>query len=521
MTTQEKLDLKWGEGKVTFVEWIPEAKNKIAFTCNKCGTRSEVFIGNLNSRKTWCKKCFSYSAKTHEQFIEEVKKISPDIEILDKYKRDNIPVRAKHSICGTEWLVTPSNLIQGRGCPNLDCINDKRKRNLLEKTNGQYTHTSQQPKTIDKHRILYKRSPLSDLYIEATKSKENFIHFLEEIPFEHRTYRYIATLLNCAESTVRSSLATRFDVKELFNRASKSHWQDEVNLFITSLGVKTENNKRKMLDGLEIDIFIPELNIGFECNGIATHCSDYQMGDFYKTKAKDYHKKKTDLAQEKGIHLIHIFEDEWKKSPLAVQDRIRSLLKKQPITIDADKCTAIFINNNNKVESFLKENNIQGLETLGELSLGLLNSDNELVALVSFKKNLDNTAELLKYCTKLETEVTNGFSKLLDTAQVFLVEEGFKKILSTIDLTWESSKDNIYSSLDWKQEKETPPDYFYCKKNYPFDRSYFKKEDILKQYPNMFSPEETETEMVQEIGQWARIYDCGKILYSKELKEKQ
>lgn len=59
-------------------------------------------------------------------------------------------------------------------------------------------------------------------------------------------------------------------------------------------------NSRDYLDGQEIDIYIPELKLGFEYNGTYWHSTLY--------KEKDYHQKKSILARDKGIRLIHIWE---------------------------------------------------------------------------------------------------------------------------------------------------------------------------------------------------------------------
>ena len=71
-------------------------------------------------------------------------------------------------------------------------------------------------------------------------------------------------------------------------------------------------------DGLEIDIFIPHLNIGFEFNGIWWH-SD-------KFKDKWYHINKTNFFKERGIRVIHIWEDDWIFKKEIIKSQIRNLL---------------------------------------------------------------------------------------------------------------------------------------------------------------------------------------------------
>jgi hypothetical protein len=53
----------------------------------------------------------------------------------------------------------------------------------------------------------------------------------------------------------------------------------------------------------ELDIFLPDLNIAFEFNGLYWHCELY--------KEKQYHYKKTKECLDKNVQLIHIWEDDW------------------------------------------------------------------------------------------------------------------------------------------------------------------------------------------------------------------
>ena len=63
---------------------------------------------------------------------------------------------------------------------------------------------------------------------------------------------------------------------------------------------------RNVLDNnKEIDIYIPRLNIGIEYNGLVWHSERFN-------KDRNYHLKKLEECNEKGIKLIQIFEDEWR-----------------------------------------------------------------------------------------------------------------------------------------------------------------------------------------------------------------
>lgn len=70
-------------------------------------------------------------AKTHEDFILELNKINENIEIIGEYVNAKIKIKVRCKIDGYEWEATPSNLLQGRGCP--EC---KRRKN--NKTHEQF-----------------------------------------------------------------------------------------------------------------------------------------------------------------------------------------------------------------------------------------------------------------------------------------------------------------------------------------------------------------------------------------------
>lgn len=54
--------------------------------------------------------------KTHEEFVLEMKKVNPNIEIVEKYKTTNDKITCKCSIHNYFWESYPYDLLRGRGC---------------------------------------------------------------------------------------------------------------------------------------------------------------------------------------------------------------------------------------------------------------------------------------------------------------------------------------------------------------------------------------------------------------------
>lgn len=70
---------------------------------------------------------------------------------------------------------------------------------------------------------------------------------------------------------------------------------------------------RKIIYPLEIDIYIPELKLGIEYDGLYWHSE-------LCGKDKDYHVYKTNECEKIGIKLIHIFSDEWENNKETIKD---------------------------------------------------------------------------------------------------------------------------------------------------------------------------------------------------------
>lgn len=107
------------------------------------------------------------------------------------------------------------------------------------------------------------------------------------------------------------------------NLISVSHEEKELYNYIKSI-IKTKiyRNRQDIISDsshkYELDIYIPKLKIAFEFNGIYWHSTEY--------KQKYYHQIKTKLCYEKGIQLIHIWENEWNDNKELIKQHIKELL---------------------------------------------------------------------------------------------------------------------------------------------------------------------------------------------------
>lgn len=82
-----------------------------------------------------------------------------------------------------------------------------------------------------------------------------------------------------------------------------SSYELEISSHLQKKDIDIKQNDKLTLNGLELDIYIPEKKLAIEFNGDYWHSVE--------KKSIDYHLNKTNLCESKGIRLIHIWESEW------------------------------------------------------------------------------------------------------------------------------------------------------------------------------------------------------------------
>jgi hypothetical protein len=240
-------------------------------------------------------------------------------------------------------------------------------------------------------------------------------------------------------------------------------------------------------DGLEIDIYLPELNLGFEFNGLYWH-SD-------KFKDKLYHLSKTKHFKEKGIRIIHIWEDSWSLNSKIIKSQVSNWLGLTENKIFARKCYVKEIKDSNIATNFLEENHVQG-KVGSSLKLGLYN-EGELVSLMTFdryegrKKMEDGGWNINRFCNKIDYNIIGGASKLF---KYFLNNYNVNRVISYSDRDW--SEGDLYKKLGFNKVNSSDPDYKYIIEGMRVHKSRFRK---------------SKTGISENKLNINKIWDCGKI----------
>ncbi|MCK9477005.1 MAG: hypothetical protein M0R46_13855 [Candidatus Muirbacterium halophilum] len=279
--------------------------------------------------------------------------------------------------------------------------------------------------------------------------------------------------------------------------------EKEIETFIIkNYSDKVITSDRKTIKPYELDILLPKLNLTFEFNGLYWHNE--------LNKFNNYHKMKTDLCLEKGIQLIHIWEDDWNYKKEIVKSMILNKLGKTPNKIFARKTVIKEITDNKLIKDFLNKNHIQGF--IGSSIKLALFYENELVSLMTFgkkrkmmnSKSKEGEYELLRFCNKLNTNVVGGASKLF---KHFIKNYNYSEITTYADRS--HSQGNLYEKLGFEFISITKPNYYYILNKKRHHRFNFRKDVLVK---NGFDENKSEHEIMLERKIY-RIYNVGNLKY--------
>lgn len=296
---------------------------------------------------------------------------------------------------------------------------------------------------------------------------------------------------------------------------NKTSYKSNLEYFLESLNCnKLEINNRQIIKPLEIDFIINDI-LAIELDGILFHCETNEgvrTLPFKGSKTikwdKFYHLKKTLLAKEKGLELLHILDIEW-SNPIKRsiwESIIKNKLKKLK-TLSTSRCSIREISSK-KAKLFLNNNHLEG-EISGDVYLGLFHKK-QLVSIMVLRKSKASSSNkwvLLRFCNYREIFVEGSFSKLLDH---FIKSYNPSSIITLVNRRW--SNGSFLEFHGFKLVREISPNSFFFKNTRDIISinhcSKQKLSTILKNYDpkqninyNMFS------------NGWKKFSDCGSLVY--------
>lgn len=450
---------------------------KVPIICKKHGIFYTSINGHINGGRG-CPKCaIDYKAKKLMMPFDKFEKLA-FIKHGHKYKYDKNTYTNAHEktkiICpkhGEFWQI-PSKHLQGQGCPK--CYEE-----IM-------------------HNIKTTNLTSSEFY-----EKANLVH--------DRKYKYINDF-----KTTKDKITIICPIHGEFRQEAQSHLQGhgcpkcantiskpESDIYQYVCGLIGEENvisrDREILDGKELDIYIPKLQIAIEYNGLRWHSEEFN-------KDKNYHLKKLIKCNEKGIKLIQIFEDEWVEREEIVLKKIRHILGfNDGEKVYARKCIVKEINKPIAYE-FLEKNHIQG-SVDSTVAFGCF-YNGALVGVMLFTEESKDHWNLTRFASDNDKRCIGVAGKLFSA---FLTAYNPIYVKSFADRRWTLSEArNVYTKLGFELAEELRPDYRYVNAQKREHKFGYRKAILHRKYGVPL--EWTEKEMTEHLG-FYRIYDCGLLRY--------
>lgn len=228
--------------------------------------------------------------------------------ILEIYSTDN-PLKPNQIIAGGKtkylwkcnkchgvWNSNCTNQYRSRGCPY--CNNVK----LLSGYNDFHTRYPQQAKQWSSKNIK--------------KAKEVF-------PFTNKQYWFTCTQHGDWKTTP-NKIALGTQCPQCAIKQFRSKGEKELFSFLTKYATAIPND-RIVLKGLEIDIYLPTINIGIEYNGDYWH-SEKIISQIYDQTAYEYHHNKALKGKTQGTKLLFVWESDWKTRKEDVQAALKRVI---------------------------------------------------------------------------------------------------------------------------------------------------------------------------------------------------
>jgi hypothetical protein len=279
-----------------------------------------------------------------------------------------------------------------------------------------------------------------------------------------------------------------------------SRGEAELRDFIQSLGQQVQFSVRHVIPPKELDIYLPDHKLAIEYNGLYWH-SDEKVH-------RNYHLDKTTECLEKGIRLIHVFENEWLFHQDKVKSRLTTILGKFD-RVFARKCEIRSISFADH-SRFMKDNHIQGSCPF-KVAFGMYYND-VLVSMMSFGKARYGGAEweLLRYANTLNTRVLGGGSRLFSH---FVKIYSPTSVVSYSDRRWNTG--GLYNAIGFRWSHASSPNFFYSKDGLKLEsRIKYQKHRLVNLLDN-FDPKLSGEKNMKNHG-YLRIFDCGNDVFRWE-----
>lgn len=366
-------------------------------------------------------------------------------------------------------------------------------------------------------------------HLSAGSKKTNFgARYFDRCRVTHGSerYDYVASVYNGARQpiTVRCKTHGEFTLtahKHVMGAGCPgcshhlSQFETKVSEWLTEIGVPFDKRNRKILAPKEIDIWMPQHALGIEVHGLYWHTED---------KIGNVHAVKHEMAENAGIRLVQIFEDDIVERWPAVKDRLMALLGLHE-KVFARK-TSVGMITSVEARDFLNLHHMQGAGHLAGIYYGLKDADGVLIAVMTFGQMRRGSFvaapnpgqfELLRFSAC--RAVVGGFSKLL---AAFVNDHAPEKIVSYSDMMHSSG--GVYARNGFQHTATSRGQYWWLPPGTSGRKRvsrYVMQKHKLKDHPTVgkfYDPMKSEDEICRAAG-WLKILGVGNQRWELDLNK--
>lgn len=474
-------------------------KTQYSKVCKVCGLE---FVTNIYNQEICDRKHYRKCSVCGKEFELTKDGIFNKTETCSEECRQEKSRQTSLERYGVEYYTQTDEFIRSQ-IANKDEIAKKRRATNLERYGREYySHT---PEYLQS---LMRDSECIDNLMEFNRNPREFIetYFLGTKP----TILQLSNLLGINTSSAGDRVH-KYQIEDMIDfRASTIECEVVEYLKLIVPDIEIIKNDRTVISPYELDIYLPEYRIAIECNPTSTHNSTFNCFSLEEAPlTSTYHKDKTDRCLEKNIKLLHLFGYEWNNKKDIMKSIIKSKLGLND-RIFARNCTLCEISDK-ECSEFLDANHRQGNVSCS-IRLGLYYRD-ELVSVMTFSKirklisksstNVDGY-ELVRFCSKLNTVVVGGASKLF---KYFLKTYDPKYVISYQDRA--TMLGNLYQTLRFRFKENTNPGYVWVNINTDkyLNRIQTQKHNLGKMFSGC-DLTKSESQILQE-NKYVKVYNSG------------
>lgn len=508
----------------SLIDVVKTKKDKFPIVCPEHGVFYKTYEHHIR-RQQGCPECAGKKRYTNDDFINKCE----SLEHTSEYSYENVKYinnktkvkiychhKDNNGVEHGEFMIAPGHLMSGEGCPKcryLKSSNSKR-RSLSEVVklanevhgnkydysliNEYKTDRINYPISCPEHGVFYQSfnrhikgkqgCPVCGRIKCSNARRDTFDDFVRKAKLTHgEKYQYNDTNYISTDNKIGITCPTHgVFYMEPGNHITgqgcpkcfreKSGIETELFEYVKSLlpDEIVEENNRTVLNGKEIDVYVPNLKIGFEMNGLVWHSERFM-------KDSDYHLLKTEEALKNNVQLIQVFGDEWMYKKQICKSIIRDILGVYKNNIFVNQCLIKEVPFED-TNVFLESNHIEGKYTSPSINIGLYYND-VLVQVMIFVKESNNNYNLMRLSTTLNTNIIGGANEMF---KYFTEKYNPDEVISYVDRRW--SNGDLYETLGFQLTHISKPHHTYVVNKKRFNQHHNNQESY-------------------------KIYDCGYLCY--------